>query len=166
MKDRQLLKRQTVIIDGKTYALIPLANGTHAIVDLDLFESLNMHAWHSSSGYARRNSGTKAIFMHRQITNTPTGLTTDHINGNRLDNRRCNLRVATYSENLCNRRTPRHNTTGFKGLLFSKGIYRPRIQLRGQIFYCGSFKSAEEAATARARKLVQIHGEFANTGTK
>ena len=58
--------------------------------------------------------------MHRVIINAPKDMQVDHINGNRLDNRRCNLRLATDGQNMGNSKIPRHNTSGFKGVSWDK----------------------------------------------
>lgn len=71
------------------------------IVDAELVDSLCIHKWCVGSGYVRRgqklpNGGYKNIYIHRQIMNAPDDMTVDHINGDKLDNRRSNLRICTY----------------------------------------------------------------------
>lgn len=83
---------------------IPLTKGKSAIVDDDLYWSLSQIKWHYSGGYAvyfeKKTRPRKAVRMHRLINNTPEGMDTDHINGNKLDNRRANLRTCSRSANV------------------------------------------------------------------
>lgn len=87
---------------------IPLSQGRLALVDDADYAELSQHKWFVDHyGYAVRNfprslCKTRDIRMHRVILNAPDGMTVDHINGNRLDNRRCNLRLATDAQNKCN----------------------------------------------------------------
>jgi len=89
---------------------IKLSQGKVTLVDDEDFDLLSKYRWHYHTGcrceYARRSTwkdgkvGT--IYMHQMIINTPPGLETDHINGNKLDNRRENLRICTTRENQHN----------------------------------------------------------------
>lgn len=137
-----------------------------AQVDEADFSNLNQYRWYlDSSGYALRNDDNgRPIRMHVQIMNTPKGKHTDHINRNRLDNRRENLRVVTVSQNLHNRPKQNNNTSGYKGVFCdSRIMHRIRkwtwsLQLNGKAvrankYYC----SAEEAY--QARRLVEIELE-------
>lgn len=87
----------------------------------------------------------------------------DHINGEKADNRFANLREATGAENSHNRRIPRHNTSGVKGVSFDKryGKWRAELQWDGKSHYLGMFNAIEDAAAAveAARRL--HHGAFA-----
>ena len=87
---------------------IPLTQGKVAIVDDEDYTWLMQWKWHSSYGYAMRRERTwsgkqKGIFMHRVVNKTPLGLETDHINRNKLDNRKENLQSVTHQENTCNK---------------------------------------------------------------
>ena len=101
--------------------------------------------------------------LHRFLTGAPAGLVVDHINGNTLDNRRSNLRVCTFGENLQNRRKPRHSTAPYKGIEKDRlGNWRARIgpsSNRSRV--SGSFKSPEEAAAAYDIFAVLRYGQFA-----
>ena len=100
---------------GYAFRKIPLGEGVFTIVDADVYYQLCRFRW-SAVGYdqniyaARILRKTeygriKTIYLHRQIMNPPKGLLVDHKNGNALDNRRTNLRLATHSQNSINRRT-------------------------------------------------------------
>ncbi|SRR5713101_4575271 len=103
---------------------IELTQGRVAVVDDDDFERLAQWRWQYDCGYASRREritpyGTarkyRKIYMHREILNPPKGMDTDHENGNRLDNRRANLRLATRAENLRNRGSNKNNELAVKG---------------------------------------------------
>lgn len=80
---------------------IKLTRGLKAMVDDEDFAKLNSVKWCAhSAGYAYRTGGQ---LMHRIIMNAPDNLHIDHINGNRLDNRKCNLRLCTRSQNALNK---------------------------------------------------------------
>jgi hypothetical protein len=90
---------------------IKLTKGKTAIVDDEDFDRLSQYKWQFAViGYARRTvyvkgkKGRQTLYMHRDILATPSDMFTDHINGNRLDNRKENLRVCTQAENNRNRR--------------------------------------------------------------
>lgn len=88
---------------------IPLTQGAVAIVDEDDYDRLvEMGSWHlSDMGYAVRRGAVEGVKctvrMHRIVNNTPDGLVTDHINRNRLDNRKINLRTVTQKLNMMNK---------------------------------------------------------------
>jgi hypothetical protein len=88
-------------------AIIPLTKGFSVIVDDEDFEWLNQWKWQYVGKYAARFVQTKKvrkiILMHRLLVDPPEGLEVDHINRNKLDNRRANLRAVNRSENMKNR---------------------------------------------------------------
>src|SRR6476620_8185168 len=99
---------------------IELTKGQVAIVDDEDFNELAQYRWYvDHKGYACRNvlkSGkTTGYRMHRVIMGAKKGEQIDHINQNKLDNRRCNLRFASYAENARNRGKSKRNKSGFKG---------------------------------------------------
>lgn len=132
----------------QTYKTIPLCGkrGGKTKVDADNYDWLNKHRWFKSSlGYAFRQGwkGTQrdsknhwTIWMHREVNQTPPGLFTDHINHDKLDNRRANLRTVDKSKNSANRfKIKKHKLSSkFKGVSFhpSTGLWRARIQDKGQ----------------------------------
>jgi hypothetical protein len=103
------------------------------------------------------------ILLHRVITNCPDSYDVDHINGNGLDNRKCNLRIATRSQNLANTGAHSHNKSGYKGVSFdkSKGKWRAQITKEGRCRNLGRFSDPIEAAKRYDEAAKKLHGEFA-----
>ena len=171
------LKRHAVVQPtDKSIHLIPLTQGQNAIVDAADYAWLSQWHWfahwapHTKSFYAKRNSelvnGKRyAIMMHRQIL----GLARedehegDHKNGNTLDYRRSNLRIATVLQNQHNRRMPSRNTSGYKGIYWqaSHRKWHARILIKGVRKSLGYFDTKEAAYAAYCIAAPIYHGEFA-----
>jgi len=102
--------------------------------------------------------------MHRLLAGTKKGQDTDHINHDRLDNRRCNLRVCTRSQNKMNVGLIKSNKTGFIGVSYNKRdeIYQAGIAVNNKSIYLGQFKCPKKAAKAYNKAALKHHGEFAN----
>jgi hypothetical protein len=142
---------------------IKLTRGKFALVDDNDFDWLNQWKWHCTSyGYAVREVGgrksRKVVWMHRLINETPDQEITDHINRDRLDNRRANLRTVTATESIINRGMNRNNTSGHKGVIFRRdtGKWQARIKVAYKDKYLGCFEKLEDAI--KARQLAE--GEF------
>ena len=90
-------------------------------------------------------------------------MTVDHINRNKLDNRRCNLRVASNSQNCRNREKGKNNTSGYKGVSYKKKNkkFAARITVDGRMHNLGLFKTAEEASLVYNAAAVRFHKDFA-----
>ncbi len=151
---------------------INLTGGKVAIVDDQDLEWLSRWKWYcDKDGYAVRRRSDKGVyrstFMHRVIMQTPADLQTDHINGDRLDNRRCNLRVCTNMENQQNirKRNPRGGMrpSQYKGVSWDKrkGKWRVVITVNGRPTHMGSFAQEEAAAKAYDDAAKQFFGDFA-----
>ena len=87
----------------------------------------------------------------------------DHINGDTMDNRRANLRLATRSQNKANSRRPRSNTSGYKGVKWSKKHrkWEASIKVNYRLRFLGYFNAPEEAYEAYCQAAKQYFGEFA-----
>lgn len=148
---------------------IPLTKGQVAIVDDDVYQSLlgrNWTAYYSritKTYYATCSSKRKSLRMHRLILDAPSGMDVDHKNGDTLDNRRENLRIATRAQNCANRKRPVTNRTGSKCVFWRKDRSRYCVTLgvNGKRIYIGYFKSFEEARAAYEKAAMQYHGDFA-----
>ena len=147
---------------------ILLTRGHKAIVDDDKYDLLSQWKWYELNGYAVRgvwkNKKTKLIRMHRLILNTPAGFDTDHVNGDRFDNRIENLRVATRSQNIMNTIIRKDNTSGFKGVTWHKCKKKwvSHIGFKKEFIHLGYFTDKIEAAKAYDSKAKELHGEFAS----
>lgn len=154
--------------------LIPLSKGEYGRVDDEDFERLNQHKWFiSANGYAVRNredwkTNPGLIRMHRVIMNTPEGLDTDHRNGNKLDNRKRNLRICTRSQNNANIRKYKNKSSTYKGVCWDKSRKKWLVSLKqgyNQI-HIGRFDSEIHAAMAYDIWAKDLFGEFSYTNFK
>jgi hypothetical protein len=148
---------------------IELSKGKVTIVDDDCPIEILHEKWHYlKKGYAYRtkyiNGKKYATYMHREIMGAPNKIQVDHINGDKLDNRKENLRLCTASENAMNKNKAINNTSGFKGVYFQKATlkFMARISFNNKMLYLGLFESAKEAAITYNEAAVKYHGEFAN----
>lgn len=148
---------------------ILIRGGQVALVDDADYERLAQHTWYLSNGYAIRREGQRpnrtTVRMHRDVLRVAAGVLVDHINRNRLDNRRANLRTASAAENTANVGLTSKNNSGYKGVCRPTGESKwvAQIQVDGVDHYLGRFVTALDAAYAyddAARRLV---GEFAQT---
>lgn len=104
------------------------------------------------------------IRLHRIIMNvTDPKIFVDHINGNTLDNRRCNLRLCSHKENSRNQKLRKNNTSSYKGVFYNKknNNYNAFCTVNGKREFIGCFKYAYNAALAYNNKAIELHGEFA-----
>lgn len=117
--------------------------GTFALVDDRDFGHLSQYKWRRNrDGYALRSVVGGVVFMHRAVNNTTEGYETDHLNGDKLDNRRSNLKTVTHGRNMWN--TKRPNVSYHK----SNKRWRARIGVGGKSVFLGWFSSKEAALEA------------------
>jgi hypothetical protein len=124
----------------------------YALVDEEDFERLGHHRWcMDSKGYVYRHPSPKtAIRLHREILGLKRGdPDLDHENGNKLDNRRSNLRPATDSENGQNRGLE-GGTSRHRGVVFYKrtGKWMAQASLNGKHYHLGYFDDEDDAGRA------------------
>lgn len=155
--------------------LVPLAGkygvGKAALVDESDFAAVMEHRWLASlTGYAtitRRlkiSDTVKASSMMHRFIMGESDLLMDHINRNRLDNRRCNLRYATASQNAANTKMRSSNTSGFRGVWWNKNenVWQAEIGIGGRRQRLGVYATPQEAAAAYDAAAIKAFGEFAS----
>ncbi len=120
----------------------------------------------SDTGYAYTSVGRypfqKKYKLHRVIMGFPSEQV-DHINGDKLDNRLLNLRLASNAQNQWNSKISKNNKTGFKGVWFekSRSKYMAQIRHSGYNYCLGRFDSPEEAFLMYGTVALELFGEFA-----
>lgn len=149
---------------------ILLTQGKKAIVDARDYHFLCQWSWcavkKGHNWYASRGlSNGTTIFMHRQIADRAGFLTTriDHIDRNGLNNRRCNLRPATQSQNTANARMWCNNTSGYRGVTYDKAkrSWQAGIKRNQRFIFLGRYSTPEKAAAAYNRGARRLFGKFA-----
>jgi hypothetical protein len=139
---------------------IQLTKNKVAIIDDEDFELVSKWKWSFDGNYAVRGKYIgnvngkdkyKKIYLHREINKTQDNLETDHINKNKLDNRRSNLRSVTKGINSNNHGAHKNNSTGICGVTWSKSAkkFNTRIFFQGKKYHLGYFTKIEDAILAR-----------------
>ena len=140
-----------------------MKSGASFIFDSEDEDIVSRHTWSPSGGHARTIIDGKSIYLHQLLMGQPENVEIDHANGDKLDNRKCNLRIATHAQNNQNKGLRKDSTTGFKGVCFDKrfGKFIAYINADGKRTYLGSFDDKVKAALAYDRAARRLHGEFA-----
>lgn len=158
------------------YKKIPLTRGAVALVSAEDYDFLrSMGGWClSSAGYAvhygyaddgrRTTISQHRLVMARKLgVSVPTTLVVDHVDRNRLNNTRDNLRTATRSQNQANRSTNHNSPTSYKGVTVDGYKFRARIRFnRGQRLELGNHEDAETAARLYDAASRLLNARYAN----
>jgi hypothetical protein len=159
---------------------IPLTRGYMTTVD-ECDSDLVSYRWHALIWkhliYAKTTNKELAypltsICIHRVILSRIIGRPLarneycDHVNGNPLDNRRCNLRIATPTQNSHNRRLKSNSSSGFKGVSWHKHNkqWQAYIRINKKLIHLGFYETREEAHAAYVEVSRKNRGEFHNPG--
>ncbi len=136
-----------------------------ALVDGDDYDRVCCKFWNLNKGYAQTNIpksngvGSTTTTMHRFILKAKRGILIDHINGDKLDNRRANLRIASFSLNAQNHRLYKTSKTGISGVFKGeRGKFIVYINVEGKRHHIGSFTELAQAATARQEAEIAHYG--------
>lgn len=140
---------------------IKLTQNKYTIVDNSDFKWLSIFPWYyNNSGYAACEIGGRKnrirLLMHRVLNATPDGFVTDHVNRNKLDNRKVNLRTVTQRFNSTNRGKSKNNSSGHRGVQWigKDKIWGAQIKVNYKNIWLGRFRNIKDAI--KARKLAEL----------
>lgn len=155
-------------VEGGSVTRVALPSGHVVLIDTADAPLVDGHHWCANTTklttYAQAGGQRRPlVLMHRLILGAPVGVLVDHRNGNGLDNRRANLRLATRSQNGANSGLSRRNTSGYKGVSWRSdlGRWHSSIKIDGRSRHLGYFNSREDAAQAYNAAAVEAWGPFA-----
>lgn len=136
-----------------------------AKIDIEDVDKVKKYKWNlGSDKYAvSKTIDQKRVAMHRYLMDCPEHLVTDHISGDRLDNRKGNLRNCTFNENLLNQKIRVSNISGCKGVSWDnvKKNWTARITVKGKYYYMGNYELFDDAVKARKSAEIKYQGDFA-----
>lgn len=143
---------------------IKLTNGNFTLVDDEDYNFLIKFEWHETHGYARTYFKNDRIRMHRMIMNPKRDQMIDHVDGNKLNNTKSNLRFCVSQQNSWNRLKHKNNKSGVKGVRKAKtlGKWEAQIGINGKNKYLGTFLTLKQARDAYNIAAVKLFGKFAN----
>lgn len=167
---------ETAVLDESLNCMVLRTKSGHTILfDVEDFELLSQYTWTATynskrtSYYActtiKKADGKRTTMsMHRLLMDMRYDLThqVDHKNHNGLDNRRCNLRKCTRSQNQWNRRKAKNNTTGFSGVWWDQklNMFRGSVNCKGKRYFTSYCTTARKAAKLRDELAKKLHSEF------
>ncbi len=123
-----------------------------SMIDIDDVDKVKEYKWHLSHGYVNNRAKGK---LHRYLLKCPANMVVDHINRNRIDNRKSNLRICTQEENKRNIGKRVNNKSGHIGVSWhtKAGKWAAELTYKGTKYYLGLFKDRLAAAKAYDDKL-------------
>ncbi len=158
---------------------IPLSQGKVAIIDDDDLHKIEQGgSWSFAKrkyggGYAQKTVYSKGkwktLLLHRVVLGImDSKIKIDHINGDKLDCRKANLRIATTNQNTKNRLKHTKSTSKYKGVCFvtKSQKWRASIRFNYKSYFLGEFHSEEDAAKKYDEYALKFFGEFANLNFK
>lgn len=146
---------------------IELVNGGEALVDDDDYEVLSRYTWGiTKDGYAIRFDDfyfgkKRPIYMHHLIHISKNDMEIDHIDTNKLNNQKSNLRTVTKSQNAQNRTKKENLTSKYIGVHLADGKWVAQIKKNGRVYYLGTYKYECVAALAYNRAAKKMYGGLA-----
>ena len=150
------------------YAMLILKNKRgeivgESIIDLDDVDLISQYKWTlGNHGYVTSGSGKNQILLHRLLSNAPNNVYVDHINRNKLDNRKLNYRFCTNQENNRNKDLYAHNSSGITGVTWNKerSKWQAQIVVNDKNISLGRFEVFDDAVNARLNAEEKYFKDF------
>lgn len=156
----------------RTAVPIEMTGGLTAWVSACDADKVSGYSWSAGQRggriYPQAKINDKTVLMHSLLIGVPDGQCVDHVDGDTLDNRRHNLRLATKSQNGANRGKPASNTSGYKGVSWHKASqkWKAQITVNGQTIYLGVHSTPEAASLAYDEAALEHFGPYALPNVK
>lgn len=147
----------------ESYVEMFTTKGNPFLIDKNDYERVKNVCWHMDAhGYILGCVNGKEVRLHRFLTKCPETEIVDHINQNKADNRKCNLRIVNHSQNNMNKPMQKNNTSGFVGVNYNKKNrkWTSFIAVNSRQIYLGSFENIQDAAEARKKAEAKYFGAF------
>lgn len=156
-----------IVREGDHYRYI-CASGESFIFDYEDYNAIERYQWHivnrvDGYGYVARRSGKNYIYLTHDLLGVSSETFVDHVNGDTLDERRTNLRIASVHENTCNQKLRKDSSSGYKGVHYiqRRRKYEATIQSNHKKYHLGYFDNPEDGARAYDEAARFYFGEFA-----
>ena len=166
MKKRTVFTLNDIVIHND-YAEIVLYDRYNnekcrALIDLDDIDKVKKYKWGLENNYVSASINGKRVKLHRLIMNCPDDKLIDHINRNRLDNRKSNLRITTHQQNNMNKGLTKSNTSGYTGIYWHKARnkWQVSIKVNYKSIFLGYYTDLEEAIKVRKEAEEKYFGEY------
>lgn len=140
---------------------------SETFIDIEDIDRVKQYSWglNTQGRHTHYCKSNNVGPLHRFLLNvTDSNLVVDHINHNGLDNRKCNLRICTNQQNICNCKIPKNNKSGCKGVYWSQDKQKWTVQVttNNKTKYIGRYDNLEDAIKARREASRKYYGEYAN----
>lgn len=145
------------------YGVGYLEHGEKFYFDLEDYELIKEHRWNMRNGYIVADIDGTKVSLHRLVMGvTDSDLKVDHIQHNKTDNRKSQLRIVDNSQNSMNRRRAINNTSGITGVRFNtqNNKWQAYIGIDGELIHLGYFDDASRAIDVRNKAEEKYFGEY------
>jgi len=157
-------------IDGAEIVSVSIKSrpGQSFIIDKDDVDVVGEWSWSlNSKGYVGRKCNKTTLRLHRAIFEKhygtiPEDKEIDHVDQDKLNNRKSNLRLCSHAENQRNRKVYKNNKLGVKGVCIHQGKYQANIRFNSKLIYLGYFNTLAEAAIVYNIGSILFHQGYAN----